>query len=69
MKTREERMYEHLYSNEGRVEQCERICKLEKLARNLWECCTYVMEGGTVTREYGEALEEQMRELGIEVES
>lgn len=27
----EERMHELLYSNEGRVEQCERICKLEGL--------------------------------------
>lgn len=26
-----ERMRHHLYSNEGRVEQCERICKLEGL--------------------------------------
>ncbi len=30
--THEERMHELLYSNEGRVEQCERICKLESLA-------------------------------------
>lgn len=29
--THEERMHELLYSNEGRVEQCERICKLEGL--------------------------------------
>ena len=28
---REKRMHELLYSNEGRVEQCERICKLEQL--------------------------------------
>ena len=25
-----------LYSNEGRVEQCERILKLEKVAKELW---------------------------------
>jgi hypothetical protein len=30
MKTREERMHELLYSNDGRVEQCEYICKLEE---------------------------------------
>ena len=29
--THEERMHELLYSNDGRVEQCERICKLEGL--------------------------------------
>lgn len=29
--THDERMHELLYSNEGRVEQCERICKLESL--------------------------------------
>ena len=28
---REKRMHELPYSNEGRVEQCERICKLEQL--------------------------------------
>lgn len=31
----EERMHHHLYSNEGREEQCERICKLEKLATKM----------------------------------
>lgn len=35
MKTREERMFELEYSNEGRVEQCERICKLEEMAREM----------------------------------
>lgn len=30
-----ERMHHHLYSNEGRVEQCERICKLEALATEM----------------------------------
>lgn len=29
--THDERMHELLYSNEGRVELCERICKLERL--------------------------------------
>ena len=29
--THDERMHELLYSNEGRVEQCEHICKLEGL--------------------------------------
>jgi len=32
---REKRMHELLYSNEGRVEQCERILKLEKVAKEL----------------------------------
>mgnify|MGYP006988913136 CR=1 FL=1 len=32
---REARMHELLYSNEGRVEQCERICELEDIARGM----------------------------------
>ena len=36
MLTNEKRMNELLYSNEGRIEQCERICKLEKVAKELW---------------------------------
>ena len=31
MDDHEKRMHDLLYSNEGRVEQCERICKLEQL--------------------------------------
>ena len=31
----EERMHHHLYSNEGREEQCKRICKLEELATKM----------------------------------
>lgn len=70
MKTREERMYEHLYSNEGRVEQCERICKLEELVKAALGCvdrsidcyeCRVVAGGCT--------LRSAMRELGIEVPS
>lgn len=30
MKSHDERMHELLYSNDGRVEQCEYICKLEE---------------------------------------
>ena len=30
------RRHDLLYSNEGRVEQCERILKLEKVAKELW---------------------------------
>lgn len=37
MPTNERRMHELPYSNDGRVEQCERICKLmEKVAKELW---------------------------------
>lgn len=36
MADHEKRMHELLYSNEGRVEQCERILKLEKVAKELW---------------------------------
>ena len=34
--THDERMHQLLYSNEGRVEQCERICRLEELVRDMW---------------------------------
>ena len=40
--THEERMHELLYSNEGRVEQCERICKLEEICISMitdYLCC------------------------------
>lgn len=33
--THEERMHELLYSNDGRVEQCERICKLEDIINGM----------------------------------
>lgn len=36
MADHEKRMHKLLYSNEGRVEQCERICSLEKVAKELW---------------------------------
>ncbi len=36
MTSYERRRHELLYSNEGRVEQCERILKLEKVAKELW---------------------------------
>lgn len=38
--THEERMHELLYSNEGRVEQCERIVKLEGL---VFDCLTFAL--------------------------
>ena len=40
--THDERMHELLYSNEGRVEQCERICKLEEICIGMitdYLCC------------------------------
>ena len=36
MSDRDRRMHELLYSNEGRVEQCERIYDLEQLVRDMW---------------------------------
>ncbi len=36
MTSYERRRHELLYCNEGRVEQCERILKLEKVAKELW---------------------------------
>lgn len=73
MKSHDQRMHELLYSNEGRVEQCERICKLEDLVRDMWRDCicqsddtcnTCVVECNVTE---GCALERRITELGIEV--
>lgn len=70
MKTHDERMHELLYSNDGRVEQCERICKLEELVKELFRCAT---RGAACEKckenNDGYACAYIMRELGIEVES
>ena len=65
MKTREERMHACLYSNDGRVEQCERICKLEELVQDMDVLLVLV---GAPTAAYGpwSDIRKQMTELGIE---
>ena len=68
---REERMQELLYSNEGRVEQCERICNLEELVVDLWgELFTANLEIVAPTGQgydWPFHLEERAKELGIVV--
>lgn len=41
--------------------------KLRKLVRDTWSAFCFVMEGGIMTRDPGNFLEQRMRELGIEV--
>ena len=72
--THDERMHQLLYSNEGRVEQCERICKLEELVWSMGklldvftECdlaCGHYHDGCIGDCYYVNA----RRELGIEAE-
>lgn len=50
-----ERMKHHLYSNEGRVEQCERICKLEELV-SLMTFVLERMEQATTVRFEGDGI-------------
>ena len=40
--------------------------KLRKLVRDMWSAFCFVMEGGIMTRDPGNFLEQRMRELGIE---
>lgn len=62
--THDERMHQLLYSNEGRVEQCERICRLEELVRDMWDWLAPTAVGGGAPLK---GLHERMRELGVEV--
>ena len=42
--------------------------KMRELVQDLWSAFCYVMEGGIMTRDPGNYLEQRMRELGIEVD-
>jgi len=59
--THDERMHQLLYSNEGRVEQCERICKLEELVRDM------VDYGEGVGSGMAEFFADRLRELGVKL--
>ena len=69
--THDERMHQLLYSNEGRVEQCERICKLEELCADMFDgmcdhdCCNICphWQEGYNGCEYHARIEE----LGVDV--
>lgn len=72
MTQREERMKLHLYSNEGRVEQCERICSLEELALNMrrdfYAAYSFgTMHASAALSDLLEQYEGALGELGIEV--
>lgn len=60
--THDERMHQLLYSNEGRVEQCERICRLEELVRDMYKAFQRVFPDG-----HRLDFEMDMRELGVEL--
>lgn len=72
--THDERMHQLLYSNEGRVEQCERICRLEELA-SLMHFVLWSIELTTSWRFEGDGgmfdsayFAGKLRELGVEVD-
>lgn len=68
--THDERMYQLLYSNEGRVEQCERICKLEELVWDMWDFYCVVPDEPYTSKEeidFSVDVWRRMRELGVEV--
>lgn len=68
--THDERMHQLLYSNEGRVEQCERICKLEELVRDMWDFYCVVPDEPYTSKEeidFSVDVWRRMRELGVEV--
>lgn len=67
--THDERMHQLLYSNEGRVELCERICKLEdenaslrEAIVGLWPRAAFTMHGSN-----RESWVERLHELDVEV--
>ena len=75
--THDERMHELLYSNEGRVEMCEHICKLEGLVLDamasylalVWITnehvgCERMEPSSPATIRFG-ALQQRARELGV----
>lgn len=68
--THDERMHQLLYSNEGRVEQCERICKLEELVRDMWDFYCVVPDEPYTSKEeidFSVDVWRRMRELGVEL--
>ena len=75
--THDERMHELLYSTDGRVEQCERICKLEALVFDamasylalVWITNEHVgcerMEPSSPATIRFRALQQRAKELGV----
>lgn len=68
--THDERMHQLLYSNEGRVEQCERICRLEDENASLREAIAdlWPRAAFTMHKENRESWVKLLRELGVEVD-
>ena len=71
--THDERMHQLLYSNEGRVEQCERICRLEELVRDMWGgMCDHDLDICCICPHWQEGYNgceyhDRLRELGVEL--
>lgn len=59
------RVHQCLYSNDGRVELCERICKLETLAKDMWPHILDAYYSGEISREVYESISDRMQELGV----
>ena len=64
--SQKERMHELLYSNDDRVELCERICNLEAEHAKLRELVDYMTP--IALYEASEQERDRMRELGAEVD-
>ena len=71
MTDHDERMHSCLYSNDGRVELCERICKLEELV-SLMTFVLERMEQATTVRFEGDGItmdssyfKDKLKELGV----
>lgn len=67
--SQKERMHELLYSNDGRVELCERICKLEAENAKLCELVLelYEMAQPEAPSMFEAEFADRLRELGVEV--
>ena len=68
--THDERMHQLLYSNEGRVEQCERICRLEELVRDMCDFYCVVPDEPYTSKEeidFSVDVWRRIRKLGVEL--
>ena len=67
--SQKERMHELLYSNDGRVELCERICELETLSQDMWHLLyDWLFKNQEVPWEDIQAVHDRMCALGAEVD-
>lgn len=59
------RMHQCLYSNDGREELCERVCKLEMLAKDMWPHILDAYYSGEMSYEDYVSISDRMQELGV----